>query len=72
VQYTPRNERSSAKKILDAFIEEINGLDIEKLDLVKDVPDLFLEKNLTAYIHRNYFGQELSSTRRVYYSKWIV
>ena len=69
VQYTPRNERSNTKKILDAFIGEIKCSDIEKLDLVKDVPDLFLDQNLDAYIHRNYLGQELSSEKKSSLSK---
>ncbi len=60
VQYTPRNEHSNTKKILDAYIEEIKNSDIEKLDLVKDVPDLFLDNNLDAYIHRNYLGEAIS------------
>ena len=69
VQYTPRNERSNTKKILDAFIEEIKGSDIEKLDLTKDVPDLFLEQNLDVYIHRNYLGQELPPEKKNLLSK---
>ena len=64
VQYTPRNERSSTKKILDAFIGEVKNSDIEKLDLTKDVPDFFLEKNLDAYIHRNYLGETLSAEQK--------
>jgi len=43
VQYTPRNERSNTKKILDAFIGEIKNSDIEKIDLTKDVPDISYE-----------------------------
>ncbi|MFZ0185275.1 MAG: NAD(P)H-dependent oxidoreductase [Nitrosotalea sp.] len=69
VQYTPRNERSNTKKILDAFIGEIKNSDIERLDLVKDVPDLFSEQNLSAYIHRNYLGEELSSDQKSSLSK---
>jgi FMN-dependent NADH-azoreductase len=69
VKYTPRNERSNTKKILDAFIGEIKNSNIEELDLVKDVPDLFLEENLAAYIHRNYLGKELSSERQNLLSK---
>ncbi len=64
VQYTPRNERSSTKKILDAFIGEVKNSDIEKLDLAKDVPNFFLEKNLDAYIHRNYLGETLSAEQK--------
>lgn len=69
VQYTPRNERSNTKKILDAFIGAIKNSDIERLDLVKDVPDLFLEQNLGAYIRRNYLGEELSSEQKKSLSK---
>lgn len=69
VRYTPRNERSNTKKILDAFIDEIRSSEIEELDLVKDTPDLFLEENLAAYIHRNYLGQELSSDQKKTLSK---
>ncbi len=69
VKYTPRNERSNTKKILDAFVSEIKNSDIEELDLAKDVPDLFLEQNLSAYIHRNYLGQELSLEQKNLLSK---
>ncbi|HEU5221120.1 MAG TPA: NAD(P)H-dependent oxidoreductase [Candidatus Nitrosotalea sp.] len=64
VQYTPRNERSNTKKILDAFIGEIKNSDIEKLDLAKDVPDFFLEDNLNAYIHRDYLGEAISAEQK--------
>ncbi len=64
VQYTPRNERSNTKKILDAFVGEIKNSDIEKLDLTKDVPDLFLEHNLDAYIHRDYLGEAISAEQK--------
>jgi len=64
VQYTPRNERSNTKQILDAFIGKIKNSDIEKLDLTKDVPDLFLEQNLEAYINRNYMGKTLSAEQK--------
>lgn len=69
VKYTPRNERSNTGKILNAFVEEIKGSDIEVLDLAKDVPDLFLEKNLAAYIQRNYLGQELVPEQEVILAK---
>ncbi len=69
VKYTPRNGRSNTKKILDAFIEEINGFDVEELDLVKDVPDMFLEENLGAYIQRNYLGNVLSPEQEKSISK---
>ncbi len=69
VKYTPRNERSSTKKILDAFVSGIKNSEIEEIDLTKDVPDLFLEQNLAAYIHRNYLGEELDDEQKKILSK---
>ncbi len=69
VKYTPRNERSNTKKILDAFVSQVQNSEIEEIDLTKDVPDLFLEKNLAAYIHRNYLGEDLSSEQKSMMSK---
>jgi FMN-dependent NADH-azoreductase len=60
VKYTPRNERSNTKKLLDTFNEKIKNSGIEELDLSNDVPDMFLVDNLAAYIQRNYLGQNLS------------
>ena len=69
IKYTPRNEISNTKKILDAFIGEIKNSDIEVLDITRDVPDLFLEQSLAAYIQRNYLGQELAPKERDLLSK---
>jgi len=59
VSYIPRNEQSNTKKLLDAFREEIGISDVEELDLLVDVPDMFLDSNLSAYINRNFLGQKL-------------
>ena len=59
VSYIPRNEQSNTKKLLDAFREEIGIADVEELDLLVDVPDMFLDSNLSAYINRNFLGQKL-------------
>ena len=59
ISYLPRGERSNTKKLLDTFLENISG-DIERLELTKDVPDLFLEANLSAYYKRNYGDGQLS------------
>ena len=59
VSYIPRNEQSNTKKLLDAFREEIGIADVEELDLLVDVPDMFLDSNLLAYINRNFLGQQL-------------
>jgi FMN-dependent NADH-azoreductase len=59
VKYIPRNEQSNTKKLLDAFREEISISDVEELELLDDVPDMFLGNNLLAYINRNFLGLEL-------------
>jgi len=69
VKYTPRNERSSTKKLLDAYREKIRNSEIEELDLCSDVPDMFLEANLLAYIQRNYLGNNLTPEQKKLMSK---
>jgi hypothetical protein len=59
VKYMPRNEQSNTRRLLDAFKDEINGSNVEELDLLDDVPDMFLRDNLLAYIKRNFLGQKL-------------
>jgi len=44
---------------LDAFIEEISNSKVEELDLLDEVPDMLLDKNLLAYINRNFLGLKL-------------
>lgn len=58
VKYTPREERSTSKKLLDAFRDKIKNSEIEVLDLCIDVPDMFGVKNMRTYIHRNYLKEE--------------
>lgn len=69
VRYTPRNERSSTKKLLDVYREKIRNSEIEELDLCSDVPDMFLEENLLAYIQRNYLGNDLTPEQKKLMSK---
>jgi FMN-dependent NADH-azoreductase len=59
VSYIPRNEQSNTKILLDAFREEIGISDVEELDLSVDVPDMFVDSNLLAYIKRNVLRQKL-------------
>jgi FMN-dependent NADH-azoreductase len=59
VKYIPRNEQSNTKRLLDAFKDEINESNVEELDLLDDVSDMFLGDNLSAYIKRNFLGQKL-------------
>ncbi len=64
VHYTPRNERSNTKRLVDAFRSQIKNSEIEELNLSRDTPDLFLEENLAAYIQRNYLGQDLTQDQK--------
>lgn len=57
VEYLPRGDWSHTKKLLEAFLGEVEGTEIERLDLCRDVPDLFLPDRLGAYIHRDYLGE---------------
>jgi FMN-dependent NADH-azoreductase len=59
VKYIPRNEQSNTKKLLDAFREEISNSNVEELDLLEDIPDMFLRSNLLAYINRNLLGRKM-------------
>jgi len=61
IKYLPREERSKTKQVLDAFLKNVTG-EIEELDLTKDIPDLLLQENLSAYYKRNYGGEELNET----------
>lgn len=61
IKYIPRNKQSNTKKLLNAFREGIKYSDVEELDLLVDVPDLFLGDRLLAYINRNFLGQKEES-----------
>lgn len=69
VKYTPRETRSSSKKLLDVFRNEINTSDIEVLDLCIDVPDMFNVESINAYIKRNYLKEELLPEQKVILTK---
>jgi FMN-dependent NADH-azoreductase len=69
VKYLPRGERSNTKKILVEFESRVKNSSVEKLDLAKDVPDLFLADNLMAYIQRDYLGQSPSAEQKSLLSK---
>lgn len=60
VKYLPRGERSHTGKLLDAFLEKVEGTEVEVLDLLLNTPDLLDEQRVSAYIRRNYLGEELS------------
>jgi FMN-dependent NADH-azoreductase len=60
VSYLPRGERSHTKKLLDTFLAETGDTHIEHLDLLENLPDVFLPENLGAYIKRSYLGETLT------------
>lgn len=60
ISYLPRGERSHTKKLLDRFIERADGQEIEHLDLLEELPDVFLAENLGSYVKRNYLGETLT------------
>ena len=64
VKYTPREERSTSKKLLDAFRNEIKNSQIEVLDLCLDVPDMFDIESMNVYIRRNYLKENISDEQK--------
>ncbi|MBU6140287.1 MAG: NAD(P)H-dependent oxidoreductase [Proteobacteria bacterium] len=61
VKYLPSGANSNTKKLLDIFLEEISGKEIEVLDLLKDHMPIFDEASIQAYYKRNYGGQKLDA-----------
>lgn len=59
ISYLPRKQRSHTKKLLDQFLELSPKEGVEILDLLTNVPPLFLEDSLNLYIKRNYLGETL-------------
>jgi FMN-dependent NADH-azoreductase len=60
VSYTPRNERSKSKPLLEAFRAGICNSEIEELDLCRSTPDLFTPERVEAYYARNIQRRALS------------
>ena len=60
VSYLPRGKRSHTKKLLDAFLDSAAEQELEHLDLLEELPDLFLAENLGSYVKRNYLGEALT------------
>ena len=69
VKYTPREERSSSKKLLNVFRNEIKNSEVEVLDLCVDVPDMFNVESINAYIRRNYLKEELLPEQKITLAK---
>ncbi|HLD44578.1 MAG TPA: NAD(P)H-dependent oxidoreductase, partial [bacterium] len=64
VSYLPSGERSNTKQLLDALLTRIPAINMERLDLLQDVPDMFDELRLSAYIDRNYQNKTLSAEQQ--------
>lgn len=71
VSYLPRGERSHTKKLVDTFVASVKGKggSVEELSLIENVPDMFVDKNLIAYVKRNFLGEELSEDDKQLLSK---
>lgn len=64
VDYTPRGSDSNTRKVLDAFVEAAPAGELEKLDLAKNLPDLFSPERLQAYIGKYFMGQALTPAQQ--------
>lgn len=62
VKYTPREERSNTKKLLDHFISKSKekGNEVETINLSYDTPEFFDPITIDLYSKRNYGGVKLS------------
>ena len=62
VKYLPTGADSKTKKLLDLFLKEIDGKNIDTVDLLKEQMPLFSEASISAYYKRNYGGQNLNES----------
>lgn len=60
VQYTPRNEMSATKALLDHLRPHLKG-SVETVNLATGMPHLLDSPMLAAYAKRNYMGQPLNA-----------
>lgn len=63
VTYLPHGEQSTTKKLVDTFVEQTREAQVEldRLDLLKQIPPYFKEDNTAAYYKRNLGGQSLTA-----------
>jgi FMN-dependent NADH-azoreductase len=61
VKYLPSGAQSKTKMLLDLFLEETKGQNIEVVDLLKEEVPMFNEASIQAYYKRNYGGQKLDA-----------
>ncbi|MBF0569655.1 MAG: NAD(P)H-dependent oxidoreductase [Candidatus Omnitrophica bacterium] len=74
VSYCPRGERSRTKQLADyaAGFVKSKKVNVEVLDLAKDVPDLLTAERLSAYYLRNYAGGKPSAKEAALLKKMDV
>ncbi len=65
VPYLPSGDRSNTRKLLDAALSvlKVKKVNIETLDLTKDLPDFFTAERIGVYYERNYGGQQVSAQK---------
>ena len=68
VKYLPSGENSKTQRLLELFLDKIDGR-IEVLDLLKDTPPIHDEASIAAYYKRNYGGQKLSESESLNLAK---
>jgi len=71
VQYLAAGDKSNTRKLLEAALTVLRSkkADVDVLDLVKDLPDLFTPERLGVYYERNYGGQKVSAERTAFMAK---
>ncbi len=64
VNYLPSGAESNTKKLLDLFLNEVKGQEIEEVNLLEEPMPIFDETSMQAYYKRNYNGQKLDQTEK--------
>lgn len=59
VKYLPSGEKSNTKKLLELFLQQTEGQNIETLDLLKKPAPVHDLASIAAYYKRNYGGHKL-------------
>ena len=62
IKYLPSGKDSKTKKLLDLFLQETKGQNIETVDLLKEQIPTFNEASIQAYYKRNYGKQKLNDS----------
>ncbi len=72
VSFLPREERSKTKRLLDTFKKIVEGkTEIEELDLIQNIPDMFVQGNTLAYYKKYYANEIISEEKEKLLSKMV-